>query len=321
VTAYSVLLPVVPRRPEQVLPYAALVSWTAASRLWQGQSTLVDQTQSFAYAAGAGFRVPTGLGVTLMGLRHPYEAAVQARSLAMVTGHDVIAGFGPGARSFQEALLGRPYPSPLGAAREYLSAVRGLLGGEEVDQHGEYATLHARLTPTPTPAVRLGLGVLRPGMARLAGEIADVAITWLTPAAYLRDVILPAMREGAAAAGRPVPTLTAIVPMALASTDRDPADLALASNRAHLLVPHYRDMLLRAGVDIGADDRPEQAAKALVSCGAFLSGDPQGLARQLDAYADAGVDELVLNVTGVHTRYGHPVALAELTTILGEVAR
>jgi 5,10-methylenetetrahydromethanopterin reductase len=320
VTAYSVLLPFVPRRPEQVLPYAALVSWTRADRLWQGQSLLVEPHQAFGYAAGAGFRVPVGLGVTLMGLRHPYEAALQARSLAVLTGHSVVAGFGPGALSFQGAILSEPYRSPLRACREYLTAVRRALSGDIRGMEGEYVTSRGQLVPTPSPGVDLGLGVLRPGMARLAGELADAAITWLTPAAYLKQSIVPMLREGASAAGRPVPRLTAIVPMALSGPDREPAELALASNKAHLLAPHYRDMLCRPGAGISHDSDVETAAKALVECGAFVSGDPERLAELLAEYVDAGVDEIVINVTGVNSLYGPEAAMAEVNSILGKLA-
>ncbi|MFD9042834.1 LLM class flavin-dependent oxidoreductase [Streptomyces bottropensis] len=325
-TSYSVLLPFLPRRPEQILPYAGLVHWSNASRLWQGQSVMIEPHQGFVAAAGAGFRVPTGLGVTLMPLRHPYEAALQARSLAMATGQPVIAGFGPGGRPLQRSLLGEAYRSPLTAAREYLSIVRGLLAGESVDIRGEYFSCRAEMPRYPVPGVEIGLGVLRPGMARLAGEVADVAVTWLTPAHYLRDTVLPAMREGAAnapdgkgGAGRTPPRLTAIVPLALARPDREPAELALASNAAHLQGAHYIDMLRRSGTDVAGDD-PAANAKALVDGGAFLSGDPDELVAKLRAFGAAGVDEVVLNLTGVCNLYGPQAALDETKRILAALA-
>ncbi|MFD9113003.1 LLM class flavin-dependent oxidoreductase [Streptomyces bottropensis] len=325
-TSYSVLLPFLPRRPEQILPYAGLVHWSNASRLWQGQSVMIEPHQGFVAAAGAGFRVPTGLGVTLMPLRHPYEAALQARSLAMATGQPVIAGFGPGGRPLQRSLLGEAYRSPLTAAREYLSIVRGLLAGESVDIRGEYFSCRAEMPRYPVPGVEIGLGVLRPGMARLAGEVADVAVTWLTPAHYLRDTVLPAMREGAAnapdgkgGAGRTPPRLTAIVPLALARPDREPAELALASNAAHLQGAHYIDMLRRSGTDVAGDD-PAANAKALVDGGAFLSGDPDELVAKLRAFGAAGVDEAVLNLTGVCNLYGPQAALDETKRILAALA-
>ena len=318
-TNYSVLVPFLPKRPEQLLPYAGLVHWTRAARLWQGQALFLEPHQGFAHAAGAGFRVPTGLGVTLMPLRHPYEAALQARSLALATGQPVVAGFGPGGRSMQQSLLGEPYRSPLTAAREYLTIVRGLLAHEVVDVKGEYFSCHGALHAFPSPPVELGLGVLRPGMARLAGELADVAITWLTPASYLEDTVLPALREGAGKADRPVPRLTAIVPVALEREGHDPGTLALASNAAHLRGPHYLDMLRQAGVRVSGTD-VKADAQALVDGGAFLSGDVSGLLERLSAYEKAGVDEVVLNVTGVFNVAGAQEAMSDLKQILAALS-
>ncbi|MFG2027679.1 LLM class flavin-dependent oxidoreductase [Streptomyces sp. NPDC048825] len=324
-TAYSVLVPFVPSRPEQMLPFAGLVHWTGAHRLWQGQSLATESHQGFAHAAGAGFRVPAGLGVTLMPLRHPTEAALQARSLSLMTGEPVLAGYGPGAPSVQQALLGAPYRSPLTAAREYLTAVRSALTGSLEVLDGEYVHQEAVLRAVPGPKVELGVGVLRPGMARVAGEVADAAITWLTPARYLRDHIVPAVRESAEKAGRPFPRVVAMVPVALAAPDRDPVQLALASNRNHLRAQHYRDMLRRGGVDL-PDDVPEGTGppgadeavqgKALVVGDAFLYGGPDELLAKFDAYRKAGVDEIVLNVTGVAQLFGPQAATKELRTLL-----
>ena len=319
-TAYSVLIPFVTRRPEQILPYAGMVAWTDAHRLWQGQSLLVEPHQGFGYAAGVGLRVPVGLGVALMGLRNPYDAMLQARSLAMLTGHPVVAGYGPGARSFQQAVLHRPYRSTLAACREYVAAMRQALGGSPGELVGEYVTLRGHLLPAPAPEVQVGLGVLRPEMARLAGEIADVAITWLTPPAYLAQVVVPALREGARTAGRPTPWVSAIVPVALRGDDRDPVELTLASNRGHLLAPHYRDMLSRAGAGISPDADLEPAAKALIACRGFVTGDLDEVRATFAEYADAGVDEIVINVTGVCARYGQQAAIAELRTLFAAVS-
>ncbi|MDG9694089.1 LLM class flavin-dependent oxidoreductase [Streptomyces mutabilis] len=317
-TAYSVLMPFLPRRPEQLLPYAALVEWTGADRLWQGQAMLVEPFQGFAAAAGAGFRVPTGTGVTLMPLRHPYEAAHQVRSLAMTTGESVVAGFGPGGREFQRSLLGAPYASPLTAAREYLTIVRGLLSGKTVELDGEYFSCHAGMVPAVAPRIDLGLGVLRPGMARLAGEVADAAVTWLTPPAYLRDTVRPAMAEGAERAGRATPRLSAIVPVALERPDRDPTELVVASNSRHMRAPHYIDMLRKAGIDIAGEELPA-AAKRMLEGDAFVHGTIDAIVEKLTAYREAGADEIVLNLTGVYNVHGPKAAMDDLKQILTAV--
>ncbi|MFD6422000.1 LLM class flavin-dependent oxidoreductase [Streptomyces sp. NPDC060198] len=315
---YSVLIPFLPRRTEQVLPYAALVEWTGARRLWQGQSLLMEPFQTFSAVAGAGFRVPTGLGVTLMPLRHPFEAAHLVKSLAMATGESVLAGFGPGGKTFQESLLGAPYRSQLGAVREYLTIVRGLLDGGVVDVTGEYYSCRAQMGPVMAPEVRLGLGVLRPGMARLAGEVADAAITWLTPAAYLDSVVRPALREGADTAGRPEPKVTAMVPVALERPGRDVSELVLSSNSGHMVAPHYVDMLGKAGIDYSKMD-PKSAGRLMADAGAFIHGDIESVTKQLDEYRLAGVDEVVLNLTGVANLHGPKAAMEDLRKILTAV--
>lgn len=314
-TTFSVHLPFLPVRAEQVLPVAALVSRAAECRLWLGQSLTVEPHQLFAYCAGRGLQVPVGTSVTLMPLRHPFEAALQARSLAQLTGHPLVAGYGPGSADFQRALLGSRYRSPLTAAREYLTAVRSLLSGDPVHLDGEYAKVSAALPPIPHPRVDLGLGVLRPGMARLAGEIADVAITWLCPPGYLRDVLVPEIRAAARAANRPAPRVVSVVHVAERKPRRDPVRLALGVSRMHLRSPHYVDMLGRAGVSVRADD-PESGARALVDAGVFLSGGTAELVEGLDAYRAAGVDEIVLNLSGVGYERGANAAVRELEFLL-----
>ncbi|MFO7253142.1 MAG: LLM class flavin-dependent oxidoreductase [Actinomycetes bacterium] len=318
-TTFSVLVPFMPQRPEQVLPLAALVRHSAAYRLWQGQSLIVEPHQAFTYAAASGFRVPCGTGVTLMPFRHPLEAAMQARSVALATGQPMVAGFGPGGTALQGSMLGAPYASPLTAVREYVTIVRALLEGRPVELDGEYYPARLNMNWPQVPQIELGLGVLRPGMARLAGEIADVAITWLTPPGYVRDVLAPALREGAERAGRTVPRVVAMVPVALDASGRDPVELVLTGNSGHLSLPHYQDMLRRSGIEVDPDE-PAVTAKGVLASRAFVFGDLDGVRAAMAEYREAGVDEIVLNVTGVCLRLGLPTALTELETILKEVA-
>ncbi|MCO1580503.1 LLM class flavin-dependent oxidoreductase [Crossiella sp. SN42] len=317
-TRFSALIPFLPARAEQLVPVAALVQGSALHRLWSGQLLGLEAHQLFAHTAGLGLRVPVGTCVSLMPLRNPMEAVVQARSLARITGHSFVAGIGPGATGFQRAVLGSAYRSPLTAVREYLTACRALLDGAETEADAEYFPLAARLTELPHPPVELGAGVLRPRMARLAGRLADVALTWLTPPEYLRDTILPALTEGAAAAGRPVPELTAVVHVALRRPGRDPVELATRVSSGHLTAPHYTDMLRRAGIPVDPAD-PAAGARALVDAGVFLSGDLAQVVTGLAAYRAAGVREIVLNLSGVGLAEGAAVAVRELAEITAAV--
>ncbi|MEV7802428.1 LLM class flavin-dependent oxidoreductase [Microbispora sp. NPDC088329] len=299
----------------QALPFAAFTRQSGAHRLWQGQSMTCDPHQTFTYVAGRGYRLPVGIGVSLMPFRHPLGAALEASHLATTMEHPVVAGYGAGWAALQHMLLGRAYGSQIGAAREYLVIMKSLLDEGKADCAGEYFTCHAELPSLSRPPVEVGLGVLRPGAARLAGEVADVAVAWLAPAAYLRDVILPSMAAGAAAARRPVPRLVAIVPFALSGPGRDASDMALASSAAHMLLPHYVDMLRRSGIAVDMRD-PRASGAALAAGDAFLFGDAGDIVSKLSHYWRAGVDEIVLNPTGVFLKEGLRSALNELETIV-----
>ncbi|WP_432091329.1 LLM class flavin-dependent oxidoreductase [Streptomyces sp. NRRL F-5630] len=310
---YSLVLPIVAVRPEQAVPFANLVRWTRAERLWQGQSQVVDNHQLAAWLAGIGIRVPTGFGVDLTPLRTPYHAASEARSTALVTGCPVLAAYGPGWPDYQRAVLGEPYRSPLAATRDYVSAVRALLRGELAENEGGAHPMRAGLLTVPAPEVRVGIGALRPRMAELAGQVADAAVTWLSPPEHLRDVLVPRVTEASAAAGRdPVPT-TAIVPMALAEDGREHDDTALATFGAHLRAPHYQAALREAGLDLSGE--PADAAK-LTEAGGFLWGTPSDIRDGLRRYEEAGVDEVVLNVTGVAATKGARAAASDLERVL-----
>lgn len=304
-----------PRHPDELVAFARAVHATGAARLWQGESVDLSTAAGFAYLAGLGHRVPVGTAVSVAALRHPLEAAVQARSLATVTGHDTVLGIGPGSDELLRGLRGAPYRSPLSALREYLTILRGLLDGSAVEHAGEYHHMHGGFASRAHPPVALGLGVLRPGMARLAGELADVALTWMTPPHYVRDELVPALREGARRAGRDIPRVAAVVHVALSGPGRDPYLLAHRAAHVHLGLPHYADMLRRAGLAVH-HSAPVLGARALVDSGTFISGSPDEVRAALTVHAAAGVDEVVLNVAGVHAVCGPAAAQDDLWRIL-----
>lgn len=316
--APAVMVPLQPDSPRDVLPFAELVVRRRARRLWMGQSLRCDAHQVFAHLAGRGLRVPVGTGVSLMALRTPYDAAFQARSLALVTGRPVVVGYGTATPGFVASLRGEPYRSPRTAAGEFLTAMRALLDHGEVDLPGEYHRIRAALPPTgPHPAVEVGAGVLRPAMARTAAASADVAVTWLTPPQYVRDVLIPALDAGAP--DLRTPRVATVVHVAVDRPGRDPARLADSVVSAHLGAGHYLDMLRRAGVPIRADDDPMVKAKQLVESGVFVYGSPRHIAGELARHRAAGVDEVVLNTGGVLFTHGEQAALADLEDVLTAV--
>ena len=299
----SVIYPLQPSDPRQVAPFARLAARFAPSRLWMGQSLRIDAYAMFAHLAGMGVRVPLGVSVGLMPLRDPLEAAIQARSLAALTGRPLVAGFGASTPRFVEALRGAPYENPAKAAATYATSVRSALTGGR-----------GGLPPLPTAPIEVGLGVLRPRMARLAAGAADVVITWLTPHRYIREQIVPALDAGTPA-GATRPRIVAIVPMALSAAGRDVTRIAEAGSARHLSAPHYADMLRRAGAHYPEGDTAA-GARALVEAGAFLTGTVEDVVAALAGYRDCGVDEVVLSTAGLMAQDGPAAAITELEAVL-----
>ncbi|MGW7585353.1 LLM class flavin-dependent oxidoreductase [Kitasatospora sp. NPDC054768] len=317
----SVLYPVQVQDPRDVLPLAELVREGVAARLWLGQSVALESHHVLAYLAGAGCRIPVGLSVALTALRHPYDAAVQARTLGVLTGHPPVVGYGAGEPGFVAALHGAPYARPAAAVAEYLDVLRRLLHEGRLDHHSgplfpmRGVVLPRMSAPAGTTPPEVGAGVLRPGMARAAGSVADTAITWLTPPDYVRDVLAPALEKGARDAGRERPRIVTVVHAVLDRPGRSAMVLAQRGTRVHLCAPHYVDMLRRAGLDLDVSD-PVSSARELVEEGVFLFGGLREIRAGIERHFEAGIDEVVINPVAVAESYGVPAAVADLREIL-----
>ena len=307
----SIFLPLAPATQDRLLPFGRLAVQLGVRRIWQGQGDAGCPYQTFAALAACGVRLPFGVGVSVLPLQHPFDLAMRARNLALSTGRKVTVGIGTGAVRLQEAMLGRPYRDPLAAAGEYVTIVRHLLDGDRCSVQGSYFTCTAGLPPAGPADTEIALGVLRPGMARLAGAVADAAITWMAPPRYLADTLIPALRASAERAGRKAPRTVAVVPVACAAAGRTAEQILLAGNGAHLRQPHYRAMLREARLSA-----PTPAA--FITAGGMAYGSPADVRAALDEYFEAGADEVVLDTTGVRRAYGLAAAAEDIAAVLGD---
>jgi hypothetical protein len=136
------------------------------------------------------------------------------------------------------------------------------------------------------------LAALSEKMLELAGEIADGAILWLCPPAYVRDVAVPALERGRRRAGKPLAGFEIVAAVPLAVTDDRAA--ALAAFRAELKryaeLPFYRAMLRRAGLGdaLAAFDRAGEVPAALAEALGGL-GEAGAARAYVEAYRAAGV--------------------------------
>jgi alkanesulfonate monooxygenase SsuD/methylene tetrahydromethanopterin reductase-like flavin-dependent oxidoreductase (luciferase family) len=287
-------------------------------RLWIGQSMQIETHTLFSYLCGMGVNASFGTSVVLTPLRHPYLAAVEARSIAALSGQPFTAGFGPSGSGFQAGIYGKVLRKPVAETGEFVGKVRALLDGGQITAALPDAP-SIELLPLDTPPVEVGMGVLRPAMATEAGRRADSAITWLTPASWIDGQLIPAARKGAEEFGRPTPRFVVVVQVAVTRPGRDMQRIAFFGTRQHLSLPHYVNMLQQSGLPVVHGD-PETSSKALLDGGVVVTGSPEEIAEQLSAWHDAGADEVILNTSGVLVAAGLGEALRDADDILAAVA-
>ncbi|MGY5011937.1 LLM class flavin-dependent oxidoreductase [Streptomyces sp. 900105755] len=309
----SFMFPQQPTDPDAIIPFGQLAQEIRADRLWLGQSLRIESHPALAYLAGSGCRISVGMAVALMVLRHPYDAALQARSLARLMRHPVAIGYGAAYPSYVRSVRGEAYTKPAAAVGEFVDIARKLANNQAVSHDGDQFSVHTRLPPMQTPKVEIGAGVLRPGMARIAGRTSDLAMTWLTPLNYIEEVVKPAVEEGARGVQRP-PRIVSVVHAGVERKGRSPMLLAQHGSVSHLQAPHYTDMLRKAGLDVDASD-PVSGARELVRAGVYLYGDPAHIAAEIAKYHALGVDEVVINPTSVSNMYGLQAAVDDLREI------
>lgn len=273
--------------------------------------TAPDAVTVFAAAASRTKTIGLGTSIVPTYPRHPVALATQALALDGLAPGRIRLGIGPSHRPTIEGMFGIPMGTPLDHLREYLTVLRGLLWEGSTDFEGTYYKIHAKLPPGVTPPrIPLPISALRANAFRLAGEIADGAISWVCPAPYLVTTARDALRAGAAVANRPVPPLIGHIPVTI-STDRAAVrEVARTQLATYGRLPFYRNMFADAGFPIGADNvLPDALLDALV-----VAGDAKTVRARLEEIQAAGVDELLVMLLPIRDAAAEETALAALLT-------
>ena len=249
-----------------------------------------DSLTMFAAAAARTDRILLGTSIVPIFPRHPVVMATQARVLAEMAPGRFRLGVGPSHRAGTERTFGYDFQAPLGHLREYLRILKVLIQQGQVDFEGDYYT--ARAQSGVSLDVPVMASALRQRSFELCGAEADGAISWVCPGQYLRDVAVPAMREGAAQAGRDVPPLIAHAPVCVHD---DVAEMRAAVREQMSNYPaslFYQQMFAEAGF-------PEALETSEWSDGMMdavvLSGDEATVRERLMEMFAYGATELVLS--------------------------
>jgi alkanesulfonate monooxygenase SsuD/methylene tetrahydromethanopterin reductase-like flavin-dependent oxidoreductase (luciferase family) len=185
----------------------------------------------------------------------------------------MVLGLGISHRVTVEAWHGAEITKPVTQMREYVAAVRAILRGEAPPEGEHFRTQFRFMGVDPRPELPIYIAALSPNMLRLAGELGDGVMLWLCNPDYIREVVIPAVREGRERAGASLDGFDVVAAVPVALTD-DP-EAARATLRQDLVpyasLPFYRSMLERSGFgdEIAAFDAgmaggdPEQAKAGL----------------------------------------------------------
>lgn len=261
--------------------------------MFLGSAFGFDPIMALAAAGAATTSVQVGVAVVPTWPRHPVVMAQQAATAAQMTGGRFRLGLGPSHAPVM-AMYGIDDSRPLGHLSEYLTIVRSLLRDGRVKHRGERFRVNAFLDVADAPAPEVLLSALRPGLSRLAGQVSDGVLPWLTPAAYLAEVVVPAVAEGAATADRPAPPVLAELPAVLADDREQVRAVANSELAIYPMMPNYRAMWAEAGIDL-----PEQGWSDAMIDASIVWGDAGEIARRIGGLFAAGASEVVVSPFGV----------------------
>ncbi|GHO78897.1 LLM class F420-dependent oxidoreductase [Ktedonobacter sp. SOSP1-85] len=300
-------LSVVPADPATLVARLVEIEGAGVDHIWVGGPPWnPDLLTTLTAAAMRTTHLKLGTAIVQIFSRHPVLLAQQALSLNALAPGRLRLGLGTSSPEFAKSVYGVEMERPLSYLREYTQVLRSLLYQGEAHYQGRYFTTDASLHASAQ--LPLLIATLGPGAFRLAGEVADGALSVMCPLPYLLNTALPAMRAGADAAGRPRPPVVAHVQVAF-TKDRA---TALQIGRQAMSVYHtrsaYRNMFVAAGfsqqeIDTVSDSFIESL---------LVFGDESKIRDRLLELLEAGIDELTLGLVPVSDANQEGIQLARL---------
>lgn len=223
--------------------------------IWTSE-TQHDPFLPLALAAEHTHRVKLGTAVAIGFARSPMTLAHTAWDLAHQSHGRFILGLGTQVKAHIERRFGMSWPeSPVHKLREMILAIRAIWASWQTGERLNFRGEHYKLTlmapffnpgAIDHPNIPIYIAGVNTGLARLCGEVCDGfhAHPFHT-AAYLTEVMKPAIEAGAASAGRTNPvSLSASVFVITSPAERD---FARQQVSFYASTPSYRSVLEHHG--------------------------------------------------------------------------
>jgi probable F420-dependent oxidoreductase len=303
-----------PASLRQVPAYAAAAEALGFDTIWTSE-TGHDPFLPLALAAEHTRRLGLGTAIAVSFARSPTVLAHTAWDLAALSNGRFRLGLGTQVRPHIERRFGLPWPeSPLEAMREYTQALRAVWrtwqSGERLNVRGRVYRL-TLMTPffSPSaiehPVIPIYLAGVNPGLIQLAGECADgLHAHPLHSERYLKEVVRPALSQGAARAGREPHEIDLSVSV-FAATGPEEISFARSQIAFYASTPTYRPVMELHGWGETAERLSQLARRgAWETMGGVIDdavlttfavvAEPGGLAAALRARYDGLADRVTL---------------------------
>jgi probable F420-dependent oxidoreductase len=237
-------------------------------------------------AALATSRVNLGTNLAIAFARSPFSTAMSAWDLQRLTGGRFLLGLGTQVRAHVEHRFSMPFEHPARRIKEFVQCMRAVWdtfqNGTKPAFEGEFyqfKLINPMFNPGPIdhPHIPVYLAGVNPTMCRAAGEVADgFHVHPFHSVAYLREVVLAKLDEGARTRGKGVGDMELSCPVfAVTGETQAEMDRMFEETRRQISfyasTPSYRAVFTHMGLE-GLGKELSQLAR---------NGDWDGMAKRI----------------------------------------
>ncbi len=172
-----------------------------------------DSILTMTVAGLATQKIEVQTSVTIAFPRSPMVLAMEAWDLQQMTRGRFAIGLGSQVKGHNERRFGGTWTAPAPRMREYIQMMKAIWDSWQNGTKAEFLGKSYRYTlmtpnfnpgPIEFPMPKIGLAMVGDGMARVAGEVADIIMPHggIMSDKYMREVLLPNVQKGMKRVGR-----------------------------------------------------------------------------------------------------------------------
>ena len=191
---------------DDTFAFAKLADERGFDSAWFPEITWSDAFSLATAAAMGTKRIKLATGVVGIFSRSPALMAMSIAGLDELSGGRAVLGLGTQAKTYVELWHSAKFDKPVARMREYVAALRKILQnpfsltsykGRIFDIQGFVLTVKPKAQRIPIYVAAIG-----PQMQRVAGQVADGVLGYFYSVKYVKEKLIPRLKEGAERSGR-----------------------------------------------------------------------------------------------------------------------